>query len=266
MDRATGEISPAITAMAERIVRTVDPLQVVLFGSHARGTAGPRSDVDLLVVVPDGRDETQVRRAADEALRGSSSPFDLLVANAGRVRRLGNLVGTVFRPALREGILLYNTAAERPWELSPAAQLEADSVTESERLRQTRTWLEQAEDDLRAAEGSLQPVYLAPGPACYLSQQAAEKALKAILVFLQIDYPLTHKLDEVCAAIPVDWAVRAEYSDLKWLSEWAITGRYPGDWPQATESDARRAVAQARAIRDSVRRDLAEHGYDPEVR
>ncbi|MBH0185089.1 MAG: nucleotidyltransferase domain-containing protein, partial [Nitrospira sp.] len=37
--------------MVRRIVERFHPERVILFGSHARGTAGPQSDVDLLVVM-----------------------------------------------------------------------------------------------------------------------------------------------------------------------------------------------------------------------
>lgn len=40
--------------MTEAIVQAVAPEQIVLFGSQARGTAGPHSDVDLLVVTAEG--------------------------------------------------------------------------------------------------------------------------------------------------------------------------------------------------------------------
>ena len=39
-----------IAMMTERIVRDFDPLQIILFGSHARGDADDQSDIDLLVV------------------------------------------------------------------------------------------------------------------------------------------------------------------------------------------------------------------------
>ena len=38
-----------ISTMTERIVRDFHPVQIILFGSHARGDAHPQSDVDLLV-------------------------------------------------------------------------------------------------------------------------------------------------------------------------------------------------------------------------
>ena len=40
-----------IDRMVRRIVRKFQPEQVILFGSQARGDAGPDSDVDLLVVM-----------------------------------------------------------------------------------------------------------------------------------------------------------------------------------------------------------------------
>jgi len=44
--------SEAINIMVERIVEQFHPLRITLFGSRARGDAGPDSDVDLLVVLP----------------------------------------------------------------------------------------------------------------------------------------------------------------------------------------------------------------------
>ncbi len=41
-----------IDKMVRRLARRFKPDQITLFGSHARGTAGPDSDVDLLVVTP----------------------------------------------------------------------------------------------------------------------------------------------------------------------------------------------------------------------
>jgi predicted nucleotidyltransferase len=44
-----------LNAMAGQIVRRFQPVQIILFGSRARGDAKPNSDVDLLVVLPDAK-------------------------------------------------------------------------------------------------------------------------------------------------------------------------------------------------------------------
>ena len=45
-------VQKKIEEMVQRIVERFHPEKIILFGSHARGTAGPDSDVDLLVVMP----------------------------------------------------------------------------------------------------------------------------------------------------------------------------------------------------------------------
>ncbi len=45
-----------IQEFADRVARRFGPERIILFGSHATGTAQDDSDVDLLVVMPDGGD------------------------------------------------------------------------------------------------------------------------------------------------------------------------------------------------------------------
>jgi HEPN domain-containing protein len=133
-------------------------------------------------------------------------------------------------------------------------------VAEADRQTWTRRWIGEARIDLQTAEACLDPQYLAPGRSCYHAQQAAEKALKAVLVFLQRDYPLTHDLGEVLRAIPSDWRIKEELPDLEELSSWAVRGRYPGDWPIPTVEQAQESFREARAIVDAVARSLVARG------
>jgi hypothetical protein len=55
---------------------------------------------------------------------------------------------------------------------------------------------------------------------------------------------------------------KRENPDLAELTEWAVEARYPGDWPEATIDDARRAIAQARSVYDSVLSDLVRRGLE----
>ena len=96
-----------LTEITRRIVAVSDPQQIILFGSQARGEAGPDSDLDLLVI----KDEVASPRAEAariyRALAGLSTPVDVVVARSDYVRRHRDVIGTVVRPALREGRVLY---------------------------------------------------------------------------------------------------------------------------------------------------------------
>jgi HEPN domain-containing protein len=133
-------------------------------------------------------------------------------------------------------------------------------MSESEARVDALRWLRYAAEDLRTAERLLGEAGVPPRQACYLAQQAAEKALKAVLVLLQIDFPRTHDLDRLRGLIPSRWSVATAHPDLAALSAWVAEARYPGDWPDATEPEAREAVNQARAVVTSVVADLTSHG------
>ncbi len=135
-------------------------------------------------------------------------------------------------------------------------------MSEVDHGAEARRWLEYAADDLRTAEFLLQQPDFIPRHPCWLAQQAAEKALKALLIFLQIEYPLSHDLDQIRLLIPEGWRVRYDPPDLSFLTEWAVEARYPGDWPDATEMDAQEATDQARTVLEYVRGDLARHGLE----
>jgi HEPN domain-containing protein len=133
-------------------------------------------------------------------------------------------------------------------------------MSEAEHTAEVRRWLRYAQEDLIAAESLIVLQTIASRHVCWLAQQAVEKALKAVLVFLQIDFPRRHDL-ALRNLIPVGWPLKEEHPDLADLTEWAVEARYPGDWPDATEEDARSAMQQARAVGQSGCRDLASHGF-----
>ena len=100
-------VEDKIQEMVRRIVDGFDPDRVILFGSHARGTAGPDSDVDLLVIKPVSGSKRDERVRIGAALHAMGVAKDVVVATPEDVRRHGNQVGTVLCPALREGKVLY---------------------------------------------------------------------------------------------------------------------------------------------------------------
>ena len=129
-------------------------------------------------------------------------------------------------------------------------------------VREARRWLQFSAEDLDVAQRLLTDRLSAPRHVCWLSQQAAEKALKAALVLEEIDFPYTHDLNVLRNLLPDSWILQADHSDLADLTEWAVEARYPGEWPQATESDAVRAESEARATRDSVVTEFRRRGIN----
>ena len=103
--------APVPKATIRRMVRTIvgqfKPEQVILFGSHARGEAGPQSDVDLLVVmeVRGSKREQQLRLRM--ALSEKHVPVDVIVTRPHDFAWRKDVVGTVEWPAFREGKILY---------------------------------------------------------------------------------------------------------------------------------------------------------------
>ena len=97
-----------IPTMVDRIVEGFQPARIVLFGSHARGTATRWSDVDLLVILPDVADKRDTAIEIRRALGDLPVCKDIVVATPDEVARRGHLAGTVLRSALREGRVVYD--------------------------------------------------------------------------------------------------------------------------------------------------------------
>jgi predicted nucleotidyltransferase len=104
MEEATEQ---AIAAMVSCIVERFGPDQIILFGSHARGTATADSDVDLLVVMPVSGSKRAKQLEMRRALHDIRVPKDIILATPEEVARRRDIVGTVIYPAVREGKVLY---------------------------------------------------------------------------------------------------------------------------------------------------------------
>src|SRR2546421_5649956 len=97
----------AIARMVNRIVERFDPEQIILFGSYARGSANPDSDVDLLVVMKNVKSKRAKQVEIGCALHDIRIPKDIIVVTESELERHRNIVGTIIRPALREGKSMY---------------------------------------------------------------------------------------------------------------------------------------------------------------
>jgi predicted nucleotidyltransferase len=99
---------PALSEVVRRLVEAYRPERVYLFGSVARGDAGPDSDYDIMVVVPDrAPPELRRSRAAFEALWGTGVASDVLVWTTGQFNSRLHLAASLPATVIREGRLLH---------------------------------------------------------------------------------------------------------------------------------------------------------------
>lgn len=100
-------LTPAQQQIVDHVVRLVRPLRVVVFGSVARGDATAESDLDLLVVMPDGvrRRETAQRLYVEVPRQGV--PFDVVVTTPALLRDQEATTGLIYQTALSDGVEVY---------------------------------------------------------------------------------------------------------------------------------------------------------------
>jgi len=102
LDQAT------LAEIVRRIVEVARPEKIILFGSAARGDMGPNGDVDLLVI-RDGGDALDLMTRIYGNLHGVGAAVDAIVATPADVERYKDSHALVFKSALREGRVIYES-------------------------------------------------------------------------------------------------------------------------------------------------------------
>jgi uncharacterized protein len=96
--------------LIERVADAVHPVRIVLFGSAAREAMAADSDIDLLVIVPDGTARRDAMRVIYRRLFGFPHATDVVVVTEQDVREFGSSSGLVIQHALREGREVYHAS------------------------------------------------------------------------------------------------------------------------------------------------------------
>jgi len=95
--------------IVRRLVESLQPEQIYLFGSYASGTQTPgQSDLDLLVVVPDSSLPRHQREARSyDSLWGLTTPVDLVVLTREEFNRTSQVKTSLASTAQKKGVLIY---------------------------------------------------------------------------------------------------------------------------------------------------------------
>lgn len=110
-----------------------------------------------------------------------------------------------------------------------------------------REWLNRARSSLVQAKTKSEGVYLED--LCFCAQQAAEKALKALLLSHQVRFPYVHNIGELSRCLEEAGVDIPPYvEEAEWLTDYAVEARYPGLAEPITEEKYREAVALAEEV------------------
>lgn len=244
-----------VEAAVARLRTALDPEEIVLFGSRARGTARPDSDADLLVVLraggaPSAERQALAWRTAQENTAPAEVTADVFAYTPEDLRRRLAAGSTVVRDALAEGVVLY----PRPGGSSHYAQL----AKEWSRVGAVNEWLGFAEEDLGDAEALCNRAHPVWRNVAYHAQQAAEKAIKALILHLGGPLNRTHDILALLLAVstldrPLGTRLALSYGNAgAALTPFAVKPRYPGD-TAVTEQQAKEALTTAQGIVSAVR-------------
>lgn len=129
-------------------------------------------------------------------------------------------------------------------------------------MNRPEEWLISAELDLRAAKASLKEGV--PNIACFLSQQAAEKVLKAAILTKNEKVPKVHALDELLNLAQVTNPKLKEFeNEILFLDKFYVPTRYPDAFPGSlpeglpSKETAQHAIELAQEVLDNVKSALA---------
>lgn len=97
--------------IAQRVVRSFRPKNIILFGSYAYGKPTPDSDLDLLIVM-ESRDRPAERvRKVSDLFDPRPLPMDFVVLTPGEVRHRLNSFDPFLEEIFAKGQVLYGSKA-----------------------------------------------------------------------------------------------------------------------------------------------------------
>jgi uncharacterized protein len=99
----------SICEVVDRVVALAHPLRIVLFGSAVDGKFGDDSDLDFLVVIPDGARTDAVADRLNTGVRPRPLPCDFVVVTPSVLKRHRHNPGLVYAEILDKGREVYAT-------------------------------------------------------------------------------------------------------------------------------------------------------------
>ena len=204
-----------VRAAVNEIVTATDPEQVVLFGSVVRGTAGPESDIDLLVIGDPARHADGKRTC-----RSTGDEIDVFVTDRASAERYRYSAAYLEGIALGAGRTVYAKDPKRA--LAAGDEMIRRTLYDPDKAQE---WADEAADRLQQFETNVKDLY-----KCQALADAVENALKALIVAGGNRVEHRHGLDKLWrqaekVAGPMPRGLTED--DLKHLTKYGGEFRYP---------------------------------------
>jgi len=110
-------------------------------------------------------------------------------------------------------------------------------------LSSPQDWITHAQSDLKMAKLGREDEGIMSEQVCFHAQQAVEKALKAVLLARQVDFPLVHDLEALKdIGQKAGITIPENLLDIDTLTPYAVETRYPGYLEEISEEDVAQAI------------------------
>jgi predicted nucleotidyltransferase len=106
-DKSTIIDEDLLQIIVTKIVETVDPQRIILFGSWARGEREPHSDLDLLIIQESTLPRPQRYARVRRLFWGMGLPMDILVYTPEEFTRYQSVPGSFTHTVTQKGRVLY---------------------------------------------------------------------------------------------------------------------------------------------------------------
>ncbi len=246
------EAMERLKIVLERL-KEYQPERIILFGSYARGEADEYSDLDFVVIKKTGKRFLERLIEVAKLIDNDLGNVDVFVYTPEEFERMIEWENPFIERVLKEGRVLY----EKSW--APPMSPQAPKGLSKE---EANRWLEQAKHDFESAKRMYaQKDY---SDACFFSEQAGQKALKAYLYFKGERYVWEHSIFKLAVRCK---NYKSEFEQIidcgKILDRYYLTTRYPDaiappaiPYESFTEKDAAEAISYAQKILEMVKNRL----------
>jgi predicted nucleotidyltransferase len=108
-EKVMSQILPVIEQIVNLITSKVSPERIVLFGSYARGDNNENSDIDILIIIKNLKNERKITGLLYKELltNNISIPVDFLAVDSEKYNKLKDSVGYIYKTIDKEGQILY---------------------------------------------------------------------------------------------------------------------------------------------------------------